>query len=145
MVPRVQLAIADGAYVLALREALARSCAWHVEAVDRADPTRPGVIVLDHAAFECLPLPLSSPERMVLVTHKDPEHLAEAWEAGIVSIVSENDPMNTVMLAIMAAGLRIDKPHPAQAVSGISPSLAGTAAPIPPVNRTSGSKRWKTQ
>ncbi len=37
--------------------------------------------------------------------------MAEAWEAGVVSVVSEQDPISTVLLAIMAAGLRVDKHH----------------------------------
>ena len=28
----------------------------------------------------------SNPERVVLITRKDPQHLARAWEAGIVSV-----------------------------------------------------------
>jgi len=48
--------------------------------------------VLDEAAFARLPLPLSNPERVVLITRKDPQLLAEAWDAGIVSVVSGADP-----------------------------------------------------
>jgi len=39
MMQTVQLAIADGMYAAALREALSRSCAWRVESV--AGPTLP--------------------------------------------------------------------------------------------------------
>jgi hypothetical protein len=49
----------------------------------------------------------------VLISHKEPEDseiLAQVWEAGIVSVVSEEDPLNTVLLAIMAAALRVEKP-----------------------------------
>ena len=104
MMQTVQLAITDGAYAAAVREALCRSCAWHVESVDRPDPTQNCVLVLDEPAFERLPLPLANPERIVLIIHKDPQLLAQAWEAGIVSVVCEEDPINTVLLAIMAAG-----------------------------------------
>jgi len=145
MVQTVQLVIADGLYAAAVRDALTRNCAWHVESPDRPDPSRHTVMVLDQAAFERLPLPLSNPERIVLVTHKDPQLLAEAWDAGIVSVVSQEDPMNTVLLAIMAAGLRIEKPHAAQAPSGFSPSTAASSAQLPPQTRTLGSKRCKIQ
>ena len=50
------------------------------------------VLVLDEAAFARLPLPLSNPERVVLITRKDPQTLAEAWDAGIVSVVSDDRP-----------------------------------------------------
>lgn len=145
MMQTVQLSIADGVYAAAVREALSRSCAWHVESVDRPDPSQRGVLVLDGFAFARLPLPLSNPERVVLITRKDPQLLAQAWEAGIVSVVSEEDPINTVLLAIMAAALRVAKSHGAAATSGISPNPGSVAAPIAPQNRPSGSKRYKMQ
>ena len=141
----VQLAIADGMYAAALREALSRSCAWHVESVGRPDPSQRCVMVLDQSTLEQLPLPLSNPERIVLITHRDAQPMAEAWEAGIVSVGSEQDPISTVLLAIMAAGLRVDKPHGSSSPSGISPTAGTARAPLPPAHRNSGSKRWKTQ
>ena len=50
---------------------------------------------------------------MVLITRQDPQLLAQAWEAGIVSVVSQDDPMSTVLLAIMAAALRVVNPSKA--------------------------------
>ena len=151
MMQKVQLTIADAAYSASLREALCHTCAWQVESVERPDPSRNCVMVLDQSAFERLPLPLSHPERIVLISRKNPELLAEAWEAGIVSVVSDEDPMNTVLMAVLAAGLRVEKPHtvPAsgapQSSGGISPSPAIPAASIPPENRLSGPKRCKIQ
>src|SRR5271157_1400142 len=141
----VQLSIANGVYAATVREALSRSCAWHVETVDRPDPSQKCVLVLDEVAFAWLPLPLSNPERVVLITRKDPQLLAQAWEAGIVSVVSEEDPISTVLLAIMAAALRVAKCHAADVSGGISRSDSSIPAPIAPLHRTSGSKRCKTQ
>jgi hypothetical protein len=145
MMQTVQLAIADGMYAAALREALSRSCAWRVESVGRPDPAQHCVMVLDQSALEQLPLPFSNPERIVLITRKDAELMAEAWEAGIVSVVSEEDPISTVLLAIMAAGLRVEKPHGSSAPGGISPTAGTADAPLPPCHRSLGSKRCKTQ
>ena len=145
MMQTVQLAIADGMYAAALREALSHSCAWRVEAVGRPDPSRQCVMVLDQAALERLPLPLDNPERIVLITQRDPRLMAEAWEAGVVSVVSEEDPISTVLLAIMAAGLRVDKHHGSATPSGISPTAATESAPLPPGNRSLRSKRCKSQ
>jgi hypothetical protein len=145
MMQTVQLAIADGMYAAALRESLSRSCAWHVESVTAPDPSQPCVLVLDQSAFEQLPLPLSNPERIVLITHKDAQLMAEAWEAGIVSVVSEQDPISTILLAIMAAGLRVEKPHSSAAPSGISPTAGTAHAPLAPEPLHFGSKRCKTQ
>ncbi len=146
MMQTVQLALSDRAYAAAVREALCRSCAWHVEPVDRPDPSQGCVLVLDETAFEQLPLPLSNPERVVLITRED-THLmmAQAWEAGIVSVVSADDPMNTILLAIMAAALRVAKSRGAAASSGISPNPRTESAQISPQNRTTSSKRCKFQ
>ena len=145
MMQTVQLAIADGMYAAALREALSRTCAWHVESVGRPDPSQRCVMVLDLSALERLPLPLANPERIVLITQRDPQLMAEAWEAGIVSVVSEQDAISTVLLAIMAAGLRVDKPHGTPLSSGISPTAETEHAPLPPYHRNPAHKRCKTQ
>ncbi len=137
MMQTVQLAIADTAYAATVREALSRNCAWHVEAVKDPDLSQHCVLVLDEFSFARQLLPLSNPERVVLITRKDPQLLAQAWDAGIVSVVSMEDPISTVLLAIMSAALRI--------TSGISPNERPASEPIPPHSRHSGSKRCKIQ
>ena len=145
MMQTVQLAIADGMYAAALRDALSHTCAWHVESVGCPDPSQHCVLVLDQAGLERLPLPLSNPERIVLITHRDSQQMAEAWEAGIVSVVSANDPMSTVLLAIMAAALRVGNAANPAISSGISPNSDLISAPIAPQSKHSPSKRCKTQ
>ena len=145
MMQTVQLSIADNRYATTLREALARSCAWHVAAVERPDLSRQCVIVLDEQAFVRLPLPLSNPERIVLVARKEPRFLSQAWEAGIVSVVSEEDPLNTVLLAIMAAALRVAKTTTTGDSSGITPYSTSESAPIAPLHGSFTSKRSKFQ
>src|SRR3954453_17119685 len=142
MMQAVQLSIAERRYEASIREALARSCAWHIESAAGPDFAPECVVVLDEAAFARLPLPLSNPERVVLITRKDPEMLAEAWEAGIVSVVSDADPISTVLLAIMAAGLRVVKSSSARA---ISPNPNAISASVAPPNRISAPKRCKIQ
>ena len=141
----VQLSIADGPYVAAVREALSRSCAWHVEAVDQPDLGHQCVLVIDEDAFARLPLPLDNPERIVLLARHDPQVLAQAWEAGIVSVISVDDPIDTVLLAIMAAALRVANSHAANNSSEISPTSGSEAAPISPQKQPQGSKRCKIQ
>ncbi len=102
----IQLAIADTAYGTALRELLERSGAVEVLTVETPDPNREGVIVVDSRALERMPLPLVKPERVVLITRNEPEQLSRAWNAGIRSVVFCDDPLNTAVLAILAAGLR---------------------------------------
>ncbi len=57
MMQTVQMSIADDRYAASVQEALSRSCAWHIEAVERPDLSRHGVLVLDEQAFARLPLP----------------------------------------------------------------------------------------
>jgi hypothetical protein len=142
MMQTVQLSIADSVYAASVREALSRSCAWNVESLDRPQHC---TMVLDENAFVRRPLPLSNPERVVLISRKYPQLLAQAWEAGIVSVVSEEDPISTVLLAIMAAALRVAKSHTTAVPSGISPNISSVSAPIPPYNQTFGSKNFKIQ
>jgi hypothetical protein len=142
MMQTVQLSIADGRYAAAVREAVTRNCAWQVDSRPVPDLSQESVVVLDEAAFARLPLPLANPERVVLITRKDPERMAEAWEAGIVSVVSDADPISTVLLAIMAAALRVAK---SSSSSGISPNENPASAPLPPQNRTHAAKRSKYQ
>jgi hypothetical protein len=148
MVQSVQLSIADGQYAATVREALSRSCAWHVEAVECPDLSSHSVMVLDEQAFARLPLPLSNPGQFVLIAHKEhqvSDFLEQAWEAGIVSVVSEEDPLNTVLLAIMAAALRVAKPANSGDSSEITPTSASKAASIAPVTAFSRPKRRKIQ
>jgi hypothetical protein len=148
MMHTVQLSIADGQYAATVREALSRSCAWHVETVERPDLSQQCAMVLDEQAFMRLPLPLSNPERVVLVTRNErqtPQFMAQAWEAGIVSVVSEEDPLNTVLLAIMAAALRVAKTATPAESGGITHTSASKSASIAPLRRPPTSKRCKIQ
>lgn len=141
----VQLAIVDSVYEAALRDALVRSGPWHVESVDTPKARERCVLVMDEVALSRVSLPLPYPERVVLLTRKDPANLSNAWEAGIVSLVSPDDPPSTVLLAIMAAALRVPKPQTATTSSGISPNKLSASAPISPEPSSTGAKRFKTQ
>jgi hypothetical protein len=141
----VQLAITDSGYEAALRDALVRSGPWHVESVASPRPAERCVLVMDEVGLNQVSLPLPYPERVVLLTRKDPANLSHAWEAGIVSLVSPDDPPSTVLLAIMAAALRVPKLQTAASLGGISHSKSAAAAPISPEPPLVGAKRYKTQ
>jgi hypothetical protein len=145
MMHTVQLAIADPVYRASLREALLRTGPWQVESIEVLDPSAQCVLVMDEESLDRIGLPLPYPERVVLLTGKDPQKLAQAWEAGIVSVVSACDPPGTVLLAIMAAALRVPKLQPAGTLSGFSPSHRASCAPISPHAHPAGAKRCKTQ
>ena len=140
----VQFALTDAAYAAGLREALVRSGPWNVVRVEDPDLGQMCVVVMDEDAFDRLPLPLPHPERVVLITRRDPQHLSRAWDAGIVSVVSVDDAPDTVQLAIMAAALRVPKAQAAPAASsGISPTRPITPAPLSPELHHSGPKHCK--
>lgn len=143
MIETVQLAVSDPVYAAALREALTDGGPWQVIPVERPEFGRRGVLVLDEEALERVRLPLPDPERVVLITRRDPRHLSLAWEAGIVSVVSADDDFNTVLLAIMAAALRAPKPRMAAAAGELSPTPPHKPASIPPRHRPPAVKKHK--
>ena len=106
----IQLAITDSSFAAALRDQLVRNAGWKVLTVDVPDPGQDGVMVLDARSLELMPARIPKPERVVLITPNDPQHLARAWDAGVVSVVFEHDSVSTAMLAIMAARLKVPKP-----------------------------------
>lgn len=107
----VQLAVGNAPYGAVLSDLLSHTETCRVTSVDRPDPRQSGVLVLNEQTLDCLPLPLDRPERVVLITHKEPERLARAWEAGIRCVVFDSDPPRTMALAIMGAALRVRSPN----------------------------------
>jgi DNA-binding NarL/FixJ family response regulator len=123
----IQVAISDTVYAAALRDALARTAACRIVAVEAPDPSVEGVLGVDADALERLPSQITAPERVVLITKNDAPHLARAWEAGVVSVVFETDPISTALLAIMSAKLRASKTaRQDSAASGASRRMAKT-------------------
>ncbi len=110
----IQLALSDAAKAEALRGVLARSAQREVVCMDRPDLDSACVVVVDQAHFSVLPLPLSKPDRVILLASSDPESLKSAWDAGVSSVVNEQDSLNTVVLAILAVCLRTGAGCPKQ-------------------------------
>lgn len=102
----IQIALSDTAKADALRVLLARST--HVPVLCVASPNYEDAcaVVLDGVRFSAEPGPLAHPDRIVLITTNDPTGLREAWEAGVNSVLTEQDPLNTVVLAVLASCLR---------------------------------------
>jgi hypothetical protein len=108
----IQLAISDTSYRVALEDLLARHADWQVTCVEDPDLGLPGVVVVDRQHLDQLPNPLDGADRIVLITQKAPGEIARAWESGVTSVVYDNDPLGTAVLAILAARLRCAKPRP---------------------------------
>jgi hypothetical protein len=116
MMQKVQIAISDPAYRATLSQMLASSVTGDVTCVDDPDVASQGVLVVDPEHLDRLPQPIQSPERVVLVTRDKPSRLSatleRAWEAGVHSVVSTQDPIYMVALAVMSANLRVAKALP---------------------------------
>ena len=110
----IQLALSNVAKADLLRGLLSRSTQLPVHCVESPCIEEACVVVVDPPHLRMIPSPLAFPERVVLITQNDPNHLKDAWEAGINSVLSEQDPPNTVVLAILSACLRsgsTSRPH----------------------------------
>lgn len=112
----IQLALSDAAKAEALRGVLARSAQRDVVCVDCPDLPSACVVVVDQQHFTCLPQPLPHPDKIVLLAHNDPDSLREAWDAGVSSVVSDQDSLNTLVLAILSVCLRTGAARPKDAV-----------------------------
>lgn len=116
MMEKVQIAISDPFYRTALRNTLATNVGGEVICVDEPDVASAGVVVVDPEHLDRLPQPIARPERVVLVTRDKPSRLSamleRAWQAGVHSVVSTEDPVSMVALAVMSANLRVAKALP---------------------------------
>jgi hypothetical protein len=101
----IQLALSDAVKAEALRSVLSRSAKAAVLCVERPDPETACAVVVDPEHLRLLPAPLAHPERIVMVAPGDEEILQAAWDLGVNSVVNEQDPVNTVVLAILAVCL----------------------------------------
>jgi hypothetical protein len=102
----IQLVLSDAAKAEALRGVLARSAQREVVCLDNPDLQSACVVVVDQQRFACLHQPLTHPDKIVLLAHNDPVSLKEAWDAGVSSVVTDQDSLNTLVLAILAVCLR---------------------------------------
>lgn len=102
----IQVALSDSAKADALRVLLARSTQVPVLCAESPDCEAACAVVIDAGRFASLPRPLKHPDRIVLITTNDSGHLKDAWDAGVQSVLSEQDPLNTVVLAVLATCLR---------------------------------------
>jgi hypothetical protein len=105
----IQIAINDASYRAALQRVLSENAPCDVVCVEQPDPDTSGVMVVDSEHLDQMALPLRRPERVVLVAHDHPESLARAWDAGVNSVVYDRDPLNTAVLAVLSARLRLVK------------------------------------
>ena len=108
----IQLALSNTAKADLLRGLLCRSTQLPVHCVDSPCVEDACVVVVDPPHLRMMPSPLAFPDKVVLITQNDANHLKDAWEAGVNSVVSDQDSPNTVVLAILSACLRSGSTSP---------------------------------
>lgn len=102
----IQLSLTDAVKAAALKALLVRSTQFAVECTQKPDPDKACVVVVDLKTMQRIPVASRHPERIVLMAQSNPHNLNDAWEAGVNTVVSDEDPLNTVVLAILSACLR---------------------------------------
>ncbi len=102
----IQLALSDVAKASALSNLLARSTHVPVLCVAKPDFATACVVVMDGQRFSADPVAAQHADLVVLITRNDEGHLRAAWEAGVNTVLSDQDPLNTVVLAVLGACLR---------------------------------------
>lgn len=105
MVPKVQIAIGDPDLAVRLREVLLQLGNLDVECTPKPDFSTPGVIVVSPEQLPSALTDASGPERVVVLAPKNHGGLPGLWDAGVRSVVYDNEPVSMVVLAVSAAQL----------------------------------------
>jgi AmiR/NasT family two-component response regulator len=115
----IQLILTNASKAAALRALLLRSTQFAVECTQKPHPEDACVVVADVNTLPKVLARSQHPERIVLIARSNPANLKDAWDAGVNTVVSEDDPLNTVVLAILSACLRKGQaPEPAVTAKG---------------------------
>jgi len=102
----IQLALSDADKAAVLSRMLSRSTEIPVLCVETPDFATACVVVMDTQRFEREPLAAVHADRVVLITRNDEVRLRAAWDAGVQTVLSDQDPLNTVVLAVLSTCLR---------------------------------------
>lgn len=102
----VQIVMADREYASELEALLVRDGRHRVYRDSEPESGWDGVIVMDLAHFNNLAWETHRPDQIVLIVPRNEQCLRKAWEAGLQSVVYEDEPPRTLLLAVMAAELR---------------------------------------
>jgi hypothetical protein len=105
----IQLVLSDASFARKLKQLLSENGNWPVTIKDVPSFHKGGVVVLDEKVLAGLASSPDFPDRVVLVTHNEPEILSHAWDLGIRSVVYDTDAPGTILLGIMSAWLRLPK------------------------------------
>ena len=105
----VQIIMANRKYATELEQLLVRDGQHRVVHLDAPDENESGVVVMDSDVFREFGDASCRPEQVVLVADHEEELLTKAWDPGLRSVVFRDDPIQTTLLAVIAAELRLLK------------------------------------
>jgi hypothetical protein len=98
----VQLLVEKDSKAAALKALLDRE-GFEVVRASAPNFARKGAIVADRRALEQFPALLDYPDRVIPIASNDQKFLGMLWQHRIRSVVFDNDPPGTVLLAILAS------------------------------------------
>jgi len=105
----VQIIMANRGYARELERLLIRDGKHRVLQLESPDQNQAGVVVMDESSFNEFEKIPCQPEQVVLVAGHESSLLTRAWEAGLRSVVYNDEPIQTTLLAVIAAELRLLK------------------------------------
>jgi hypothetical protein len=101
----VQVAIQDPEYADSIRKLLVEDGGHRVHLVERPDLTLGGVIVMDAANLDGLPLLPNQQQRLVVVVRKETDDLSKIWDVGVRHVVFHGDPPHTARVVVLGVEL----------------------------------------
>ncbi len=110
----VQIIMTNRRYAKELERLLVRDGRHRVLQVEAPDTASAGVVVMDSDSFREFSngqpqTTQVAPEQVVLVAGHEAGLLNKAWDAGLRSVVYDDEPIQTTLLAVIAAELRLLK------------------------------------
>jgi hypothetical protein len=101
----VQVAIPDPEYADSIRNLLVEDGRHQVHLVERPDLTLGGVILVDAAHLDTVPLPPSEPKRLIVLVRKERDDLFKIWDAGVRHVLFHGDSPQMACVVVLSVEL----------------------------------------
>lgn len=141
----VQIVIADPGRAREISRYLTARTQLRVRRSPSPSPRSHQVLLVDEPTFRGSISRLVHPERVVLLTPRPGDIWEEAMRAGVVSIVSEQDSLETVLMAILCADLRLTRHSSCQSLCANIPRSLCPLCTRPQAGAVNSSKSAETK
>jgi hypothetical protein len=101
----VQVAIPDPEYADSIRNLLVQDGSRRVHLVERPDLSLGGVILVDAAHLDGLPLPPKEQKRLIVLVRKERDDLFKIWDAGVRHVLFHGDSPQTARIVVLGVEL----------------------------------------